>query len=117
MRLATKLVVVFLIGIVVLTGVNIFLALRHEEREFENETTAEARRLAKTMEEVLTVVWRDQGQAGAVQLIQRTSDREPHLQVRWVYFDASPGGDSSTRNTSTLRSESTAMRSGFAMPA
>jgi signal transduction histidine kinase len=91
MRLATKLVVVFLIGIVVLTGVNIFLALRHEEREFENETTAEARRLARTMEEVLTVVWRDQGQAGAVQLIQKTSDREPHLQMRWVYFDASPG--------------------------
>jgi signal transduction histidine kinase len=91
MKLAAKLVLVFLVGIVVLTGVNIFLALRHEEQEFDDETTAEARRLATTMEEVLTLVWRDQGQAGAIQLIQKASEREPHLHVRWVYFDASPG--------------------------
>ena len=91
MKLTAKLVLIFMIGIISLTGVYGYLAVRREVQQFEDDARADAHRIGTALEEMIAIVWRDDGEQAALRLIQHTGRRQQHLQIRWVWFDASQG--------------------------
>ena len=91
MRLTAKLVLVFVLGMFVVMTLYGFVTVQHEVRKFEQDSVADARRIGSAMEEMITVVWREKGEDGVLQMIRRTEHQEPRMQIRWVWFDVPSG--------------------------
>ncbi len=88
MRLAVKLMVVFLFAILLVTGVYGYLAVQREEQIFEERARAEAERLAAAMEPTLRGIWQTQGAERAFEMLGDMQLPTYSRSVRWVWFDA-----------------------------
>lgn len=84
MRITAKLILVFMLGIMIVTVINGYLAVLREDRIFQQEASNEARRVGKAIGEILANAWNAIDADRAVEIIRRdTSDLE-ELNVRWV---------------------------------
>jgi two-component system NtrC family sensor kinase len=84
MRLAIKLMTVYLAAILLVTGVYGYLAVQREEQIFEERAHAEVESLALAMETKL----RAHGAERAVEMLREMPIQGYGVQVRWVWFDA-----------------------------
>ena len=91
MKVTLKLVMAFMLGAIVLTGIHGYLAIQREQRVFAQEAKADAQRLADSLQQVIPEVWQQSGPDGLSELIRRAGGYAHELRVRWVWFDASPG--------------------------
>jgi two-component system NtrC family sensor kinase len=83
-RITAKLILVFMLGIMIVTVINGYLAVLREDRIFQQEASNEARRVGKAIGEILANAWNAIDADRAVEIIRRdTSDLE-ELNVRWV---------------------------------
>jgi len=90
MKLTAKLVIVFMLVSIALTAINGYLAVQHEARIFENDMKEYAARVGTTMEKMVVIVWRDQGQQGVLTLIKSENRQQSRIKIRWVWLDARP---------------------------
>jgi len=90
MKLAAKLVLVFMVGIVAVTIFHAYLLVRREAEIFEQETSDEARLIGDAIDDRIIAVWKEAGQAAAMHVIETADQREPEMRIRWVWFDAGP---------------------------
>lgn len=89
MKLATKLVAVVLIEIVLLLGVDAYIATQHETSQTSDEMKRDAHLLGSALKECLLQTWRTQGQSEALSLLRRANVDQADVRVRWVWVDGS----------------------------
>ena len=92
MRLAFKLVLVFMLANVALAAIYGYLAIRREVIQFRQRVEAEAEEVAPVMEKLLIDAWRTEGDRGVKESLRRiVAGRQPPLRIRWVWFDTRAG--------------------------
>ena len=88
MRLALKLVLVFILANVTLAGIYGYLAVRREVIVFQKRAAAEAEEMGPVIAKLLADAWRTEGDRGMRESLRRIigSQQQP-LRIRWVWFD------------------------------
>lgn len=92
MKLAGKLMLLMLLGIVFLHSVQGYLTIRREMELFNKDMRTDASLLGHALKELIADVWRTNGEERALELIEDANRDEHLLQIRWVWLDA-PQGD------------------------
>ena len=91
MKLAFKLVSVFMVSTIVLTSAHAYFVIQRQSRAFEREAEADAEELAGSLEGRIPQVLRQEGPEGLADLIRNAEGYSVTTRVRWVWFDAQPG--------------------------
>ena len=91
MRLTTRLVAVLMLGLICLVAINGMISLKRTNDVFRRVAKTHAQHLGDELEEMILVVWEKNGGDSAIEMIRTATDGRHHMQVRWVWFDASPG--------------------------
>lgn len=93
MKLTTKLVYILILGTVVIATIHGILAIRSENRRFEEDLRQEALRLGTALDEMILVTWKSAGPDGVLRLLRNLESKESnlHMHIRWVWFDAREG--------------------------
>ena len=88
MRLALKLVLVFMLANIALAGIYGYLAVRREVMLFQRRAAAEAEELAPVIKNVLADVWSSKGDRGMRESLHRIfAEQQSAAHIRWVWFD------------------------------
>jgi signal transduction histidine kinase len=89
MRLALKLVLVFMLANIALAGIYGYLAIRREVVLFQNRAAVEAEEMGPVMEKLLNDAWPAEGDRGMQESLRRINRfQQQPLRIRWVRFDA-----------------------------
>ncbi len=91
MRLAVKLVGVFVLVTIGLLGINGYILVNREVARFENEMKEDAHHLGVVMEKMVFIISQATVRGKVVEFINTVGSREQQTQVRWVWFDAPQG--------------------------
>ena len=91
MKLTAKLVAAVMLGSIIVTVADAYVAVQHRTREFQQEAVAEAQRLGTIMEETFVTQWRQDGQEHALQSLRKVGSGQELMNIRFVWFDAPPG--------------------------
>ncbi|MGO9113986.1 MAG: sensor histidine kinase [Thermoguttaceae bacterium] len=95
MRLALKLVLVFMLANIALAMIYGYLAVRREVILFRKEAAIETEVIDKSLEKLLIDAWRSKGDRGVQELLLTIIDsQQQHLRIRWVWFDTKPETES-----------------------
>jgi signal transduction histidine kinase len=99
MKLAGKIVVVFLVGAVVLLTIDGVFAARRERALLEEDALADARLLGRAMQTVVADMWRLHGEEEALGLIADVDRLRPLFSIRWLWIDSLETGSYEGRLT------------------
>lgn len=104
MKLAAKLMLVFLAAVILLTAGASYLSVRRAYLRFEHQQHELALAAAEAMRGQLELGWRTAGAAGVLQSMRQAPPGFEQLEVRWVWFDsvAVPPGWSETADRLTV---------------
>jgi signal transduction histidine kinase len=94
MKLATKIVLIFLLGIVPLTLVHGYVIVVREDLRLKKEIEREVQSLGRSLEETLTVKWLHQGHEEVARFVQLIDRQHQHFRVCWVSMDFQYGASS-----------------------
>lgn len=88
MKLAAKLMLVFLLAVLLMTGVASYVTVRRSFDRFERYQHQLAQQTAEATREQLVAAWRQEGLAGLLRVLDRieSQHRQERVQVRWVWF-------------------------------
>jgi signal transduction histidine kinase len=90
MKLAWKLTLALLLGIVAVVGIDTWYGFRNDVRQSRNQLSQDLRVVGRELSDAFGLVWRDRGEDAALKLIQDTNALDTQIDVRWVVFDAHP---------------------------
>ena len=88
MKLTTKIVSIFLLGILLLTLFHGYISVRRDDARLKQEMEQEARSIAMAMEETLVIRWREQGQEGIAAFVRHADALHQHLDIRWITINS-----------------------------
>jgi signal transduction histidine kinase len=88
MKLAAKLVSLFVGLIVVVLAIDGYLSVQRETRVFRNDMKRDAHLLGSAFKDVIAATWRAEGQEHALTLIQEANKKTHPVHLRWVWLDA-----------------------------
>ena len=91
MRLVLKLSLAFMAGTTALLGVNGYFRVRREVALFQTDRARDLDLIGRTLGTSFGAVWRSEGEARAMQLVDAANSGESRIHVRWVWLD--PGAD------------------------
>jgi signal transduction histidine kinase len=87
MKLATKIVLIFLLGIVPLTLVHGYVIVVREDLRLKKEIEREVQSLGRSLEETLTVKWLNEGHDEVARFVSFIDRQHQHIRVGWVSVD------------------------------
>ena len=89
MRLALKLVLVFMLANIALAGIYGYLAVRREVVLFQKRAAAEAEEMGPVIEKLLADAWPPEGDRDIAGICcdRIIASQQQPLSVRWVWFD------------------------------
>jgi two-component system, NtrC family, sensor kinase len=87
MLLARKLTLALVVAVIAVLGLNGVLTARREIAFFEADTERDARVMARALRAVVTEVFRTQGAARALTLVEEANEREANVNFRLVSTD------------------------------
>lgn len=87
MKLAAKLMLVFLAAVFLLTSGTAYFTVRRAYQRFERQQRGLALSAAEAMHEQLELGWRTGGGAGLLNAMRQPPRGFERLEVRWVWFD------------------------------
>lgn len=87
MKLARKLVLLLLVPFLLLTVVLGVLAARREAEVYRGQVADDLRITGDALRATLSEVWRNEGQARALEVLARSDERLPDVKIRWVALD------------------------------
>jgi two-component system, NtrC family, sensor kinase len=87
MKLTSKIVLVFMIGIALLTLFHGYVTVQQEDQRLKMEMEQEAQSIGLAMEETVMIRWQELGQKGVIQLVQQADGRYQHMNIQWIAID------------------------------
>lgn len=101
MKLAAKLMLVFLLAVMSMTAVASYFSVQRAYDRFTRRERELAMRTTQKMDNQLVAAWRDQGLDGLMDAIDRLAPHDSQLEVRWVWASTLPKGRSYGAETSS----------------
>ncbi len=88
MKLAAKLMLVFFLAVLLMTGVASYITVRRSFDRFERHQQQIAQRTATATREQLVTAWRREGLSGLLRVMEQiqSEHRAESVEVRWVWF-------------------------------
>lgn len=99
MRLALQLVATLVLVITGLLVADGLLLVRRAREDYEAGVEHDASVVGRMLGDLVAEVWRTQGEAQALHLLEDPTIGGPRGRIRWVWLDASPGTDHAPRAT------------------
>jgi signal transduction histidine kinase len=90
MKLAGRLMLVFLVAVMLMTAVASYLTVSRAYDRFEQQERALAQEVTRRMDDELIAAWRRQGIEGLAQTLARLVPDDGQLHVRWVWSEHVP---------------------------
>jgi len=87
MRLAAKLMLVFLVVVMLQTALASYFSVRRAFERFEERQQQLASQLAEELDDDLAAAWRDRGVDGLSVAIEETRPRRGDMVIHWVWFE------------------------------
>lgn len=91
MRVAAKLIFLFVGAAVLLIGIEAYLSIDSAVTMFDRDMHRDTERVGRTLQGLVEDVWRTSGEQRALQIIGDANEDNGPLSVRWVWLDAPPG--------------------------
>ncbi len=91
MRVTVKLVVAFMLGMAIVTGISLWWVNARETEEFYRRTNADAVRQGEFVASVLIKIWQTEGRRGALRFLENYQQSEDDLRISWVRFGVETG--------------------------
>ncbi|MBA2112959.1 sensor histidine kinase [Bremerella alba] len=88
MRLAAKLISIFLVAVALLTAANAYITIRAQQEAFENEQAEYATRVGKAIEGELLIAWKAQGDDAAAAVIENERPKNQFIEIRFTSFES-----------------------------
>ena len=92
MKLTAKLISIFFLGILVMSTIFAWIAIRWEEKEFYRQANANAEQMGAALRERIVLAWNQRGEEEVVRVIRQISDVDQRWQLKWIGLHSSPGG-------------------------
>jgi two-component system, NtrC family, sensor kinase len=93
MRLTRKFIAALVIGVAIVALFQAFFDYRRERDVFDRQMRAEATALGRALARGVAEVWARDGEAAARQFLTTASSKSELIRARWVWLDATTGGD------------------------
>ncbi|EAQ78585.1 sensor histidine kinase [Blastopirellula marina] len=93
MRLAAKLILIFLVAVVLLTAANTYVAIEGQNASFEREQTEYAQRVGQSIESELLLTWDQQGDAAVDALLLGEHSSNQLVQIRFISLETEAPGE------------------------
>lgn len=93
MRVAHKLTLTLIGGILLVHAGSAWLRVEREVELFEDDAARDSKVLGRALRHAVEKTWSTSGEEAAIQLVEHSNSRESHLDIRWVWRDAQPGGE------------------------
>lgn len=104
MKLATKIMLLFMLAVAAITGLFSYLTIRQDTLFFAQDHERHAKNLVETMRPRLLSAWQDGGHEEVARVVKASSKMIRHIRVRYVELDVqyevSPGTNSSLESSS-----------------
>src|SRR6185503_9590464 len=93
MKLARNLTVAVVFGVFIVLAVAAYVRVRREAGLFEADIRRDDRAIGRALAVAVQEVWRTEGEARAIHLVDEASERESQVDIRWVWLDAGDGDE------------------------
>ena len=93
MKLARKLVVAFLLVVFGVFAVYAAIRVDREISLFETDMQRDAKLLGRALSAAMVEVWKADGEASALRIVEFADAQSKEVQIRWVWLDGAPVGD------------------------
>ncbi|WP_437732779.1 sensor histidine kinase [Sorangium sp. So ce1335] len=87
MKLARKLTLALVLGVFLVLALSAYAQIRREARIFENDVQRDHHTMARALASAVVQVWRSEGPARALRLVEDANEREQQVNIRWVWLD------------------------------
>ncbi|XXX75524.1 HAMP domain-containing sensor histidine kinase [Sorangium sp. So ce134] len=87
MKLARKLTLALVFGVFLVLALSAYVQIRREARIFENDVQRDHHAMGRALAAAVTGVWRSEGPARALRLVEDANERERQVDIRWVWLD------------------------------
>ncbi|WP_437588618.1 ATP-binding protein [Sorangium sp. So ce1000] len=87
MKLARKLTLALVFGVFLVLALSAYVQIRREARTFENDVQRDHHAMGRALAAAITGVWRSEGPARALRLVEDANERERQVDIRWLWLD------------------------------
>jgi two-component system, NtrC family, sensor kinase len=87
MKLARKLTLALVFGVFLVLALSAYVQIRREAKTFENDVQRDHHAMGRALAAAITGVWRTEGPARALRLVEDANERERQVDLRWVWLD------------------------------
>ena len=92
MKLVRKLTLTLVLAITAILAVHGYTEIRREIEHYETDMREDQRIIGRVLRPALTSVWRSQGEARALALLDYADAGLRRVGIRWVWLDVPEGG-------------------------
>ncbi|WP_437286861.1 sensor histidine kinase [Sorangium sp. So ce406] len=87
MKLARKLTLALVFGVFLVLALSAYVQIRRDAMVFENDVQRDHHTMGRALAAAVTEVWRSEGAARALRLVEDANEREQQVNIRWVWLD------------------------------
>jgi two-component system NtrC family sensor kinase len=90
MKVARKLTLALLLGILLVHAASLALRIQRERALFRDDIARDGMVLGRALGQAVQRGWKTKGQTEALSIIEHATARESHIDIRWVWPEAAP---------------------------
>ncbi len=91
MNVARKFTLALLTGILFVHAGAAYYRIQREQTAFEQDVARDAKVIGRMLGHAVESTWLNHGEAEALEVVEHATEREMHIDIRWVWVNASPG--------------------------
>src|SRR3954465_633561 len=92
MKLARNVTIALVLGVFLVLALSAYMRVRADAGLFESAIRRDDHTMGRALAAAVLEVWRTEGEARAIHLVDEANERESQVDIRWVWLDA-PRGD------------------------
>lgn len=86
MKLTAKIVSIFFIGILVVSAIFAWIAIRWEERDFYQKADQQAKQMGTSLQEKIVLAWNEDREEGVFRLVRKVSEEDQDWELKWFWI-------------------------------
>ena len=86
MKLTAKIVSIFFIGILVVSAIFAWIAIRWEERDFYQKADQQAKQMGTSLQEKIVLAWNEDREEGVFRFIRKVSEEDQDWELKWFWI-------------------------------
>ena len=86
MKLTVKIVSIFFIGILAVSTIFAWIAIRWEERSFYEKADHQAKQMGSLLQEKIVLAWNEAGEEGVFRFIRQVSEVDQDWELKWFWI-------------------------------